>query len=63
MNINHPAVSKINYLSLGILVIGVINTLGWISPEWQKHELTAATIFLPVAIGVARTWFTHKGDA
>lgn len=56
--INDPAWSKINWTALVVLIIGIINTMGWIPPAWQQHALSAATLLGPVLIIVFRTKFT-----
>ena len=60
---NHPLKSKINYLSLAILAVGIAGTAGLIPAAWQDHALNAVTLLAPVAIIIARTWFTDKSDA
>ena len=58
--INSPVQSKINLAALAVLVVGVVNTAGWIPPEYQDHAIKATTLLAPVLIMTFRTWFTQK---
>ncbi len=55
---NHPVVSKINWLALVIAAINIVAVAGFIQKEYVPHILSIVNTVGPVLIVVARTWFT-----
>ena len=58
---NHPSVSKINWASLAMALIGVAVALGWIPEDMQEPITEGALIVGPMLVMTFRTWFTDKG--
>jgi len=57
---NAPVLSKINWTSFVIQLIGIAVLLNWIPYKYEEH-LTEITLILgPALIQIFRTWFTEK---
>ena len=63
MKINAPSVSKINWTSLVLAVIGIAVGFGYIPPGLEDHIITILSTVMALGgmlIAIFRTWFTEK---
>lgn len=61
MNINAPAISKINWTNGMAFLVSVLAVFGIAIPdEWQQTVLQVAATAVPVITIIFRTWFTTK---
>lgn len=57
--INTPAMSKINWTALIVVLINIAVVAGLIPGEYETHLAALANIAGPALIVVFRTWFTE----
>ena len=55
---NHPAMSKINWLAFAIALVNIGAAAGYIPSDYVAHVLAMVNTLGPALIMVARTWFT-----
>ena len=57
-DINHPALSKINWLAFLIALVNMGAAMGYIPADYQVATLGLVNSSGPALIMIARTWFT-----
>jgi len=55
---NHPALSKINWLAFVIAAVNMVAAMGYIPADYHLATLGLVNSIGPALIMVARTWFT-----